>query len=182
MDTVGELVAAAIVDERVWQTQGESSPDGIYLTGQPGPALSFVIFRAWKVGVGIVQEEVRLYGPSGRMIWRWGPEYRRMRGMFDLTTEVDVVNDAVFDETGTYVASFIIDDQVVGEIELPVYVQAAPTKLPKEIEDAVRKSDVIWVGADVGGRRRMIPAWFVYKNGRIFVLSQKQPGPQEPMP
>jgi len=179
MDTVGELVAAAIVDERVWQTQGESSPDGIYLTGQPGPALSFVIFRAWKVGVGIVQEEVRLYGPSGRMIWRWGPEYRRMRGMFDLTTEVDVVNDAVFDETGTYVASFIVDDQVVGEIELPVYVQAAPTKLPKEIEDAVRKSDVIWVGADVGGRRRMIPAWFVYKNGRIFVLSQKQPGPQE---
>ena len=73
MDTVGELVAAAIVDERVWQTQGESSPDGIYLTGQPGPALSFVIFRAWKVGVGIVQEEVRLYGPSGRMIWRWDP-------------------------------------------------------------------------------------------------------------
>jgi hypothetical protein len=45
--------------------------------------------------------------------------------MFDLTTELDVVNDAVFDETGTYVASFIIDDQVVGEIELPVYVQAA---------------------------------------------------------
>ena len=62
---------------------------------------------------------MRLYGPSGRMIWRWGPEYRRMRGMFDLTTELDVVNDAVFDETGTYVASFIIDDQVVGEIELP---------------------------------------------------------------
>ena len=153
MDTVGELVAAAIVDERVWQTQGESSPDGIYLTGQPGPALPFVIFRAWKVGVGIVQEEVRLYGPSGRMVWRWGPEYRRMSGMFDLTTELDVVTDAVFDETGTYVASFIIDEQIVGEIELPVYVQAAPTKLPKDIEDALRKSDVIWVGAEIGGRR-----------------------------
>ena len=152
MDTVGELVAAAMVDERVWQTQGASSPDGIYLTGQPGPALPFVIFRAWKVGVGIVQEEVRLYGPSGRMIWRWGPEYRRMEGMFDLTTELDVVTDGVFDETGTYVASFIIDDQIVGEIELPVYVQAAPTKLPKDIEDALRKSDVIWVGADVRGR------------------------------
>jgi hypothetical protein len=93
MDTVGELVAAAIVDERVWQTQGASSPDGIYLTGQPGPALPFVIFRAWKVGVGIVQEEMRLYGPSGRMIWRWGPEYRRMEGMFDLTTELDVVTE-----------------------------------------------------------------------------------------
>ena len=43
----------------------------------------------------------------------------------------------------------------------------------------LKKSDVIWVGADVRGRRVMIPAWFVYKDGRIYVLSQKQPGPQE---
>jgi hypothetical protein len=179
MENVGELVAAAVVDERVWGTQGDASPDGIYLTGQPGPALPFVMFRAWKVGVGIVEEEVRLYGPSGRMIWRWGPEYRRMQGMFDLTTELDVVRDAVFDETGTYVASFIIDDEVVGEIELPVYVQAAPTKLPKETEDGLKKSDVIWLGSDVNGRRMTIPAWFVYRNGRIYVLSQREPGPQE---
>jgi hypothetical protein len=77
------------------------------------------------------------------------------------------------------VASFIIDEQVVGEIELPVYVQAAPTKLPKETEDGLRKSDVIWLGADVNGRRSTIPAWFVYKNGKIYVLSQREPGPEE---
>jgi len=179
METVGELVAAAIVDERVWDAQGESSPDGIYLTGQPGPALPFAMFRAWKVGVGVVQEEIRMYGPSGRMVWRWGPEYRRMEGMFDLTTELDIVRDAVFDETGTYVTSFIIDDQVVGEIELPVYVQASPTKLPKETEDGLRKSDVIWLGTEVNGRRMTIPAWFVYRNGKIYVLSQREAGPQE---
>jgi hypothetical protein len=68
---------------------------------------------------------------------------------------------------------------VIGEIELPVYVQAAPTKLPKETEDGLRKSDVIWLGADVYGRRRSIPAWFVYKDGRILVLSQREPGPEE---
>ena len=49
-----------------------------------------------------------------------------MAGMFDLTTEVDRVEHAVFDETGTYVASFIVDGQMVGEIEVPVYVQAEP--------------------------------------------------------
>jgi hypothetical protein len=179
MDPKGELVAAAIVDERVWDVQGDSAPDGIFLTGQPGPALPFVMFRAWKVGVGIVEEEVRLFGPSGRMIWRWGPEYRRMQGMFDLTTELDTVRDAVFDETGAYVASFIIDEQIVGEIELPVYVQAAPTKLPKETEDGLKKSDVLWVGVERGGRRVTIPAWFVYRNGKIYVLSQREPGPQE---
>ena len=48
--------------------------------------------------------------------------------MFDLTTEVDRVPQAVFDETGTYVASFVVDGQVLGEIEVPVYVQAAPDR------------------------------------------------------
>lgn len=179
MEPVGELVAAAVVDQRVWEAHGEMAPDGIYLTGQPGPALPFVLFRAWKVPVGTVQEEVRLYGPSGRQVYRWGPAYRRMAGMFDLTTELDVVDDGVFDETGTYVAAFIMDGQVVGEIELPVYVQAAPTKLPKETEDGLKKSDVIWVGAEIGGRRRTVPAWFAYKNGKIYVLSQREAGPDE---
>ncbi len=69
-----------------------------------------------------------------------------MAGAMDLTTELDQVDDAVFDETGTYVASFIIDDAIVGEVEFPVFVQSAPTKLPKETEDGLKKSDVIWVG------------------------------------
>jgi len=179
MDPVGELVAAAVVDERVWNAYGDTSPDGIYLAGQPGPALPFVFFRAWKVPVGHVQEEVRLYSPSGKMALRWGPVYRRMAGMFDLTTELDTVGDALFDETGIYVASFIIDGQVVGEIELPVYVQVAASKLPRDTEDGLKKSDVIWVSASVGGRERSVPAWFAYRNGRIYVLSQRAEGPEE---
>ena len=175
----GELVAAAAVDSRVWASQGDVSPDGIYLTGQPGPALPFVLFRAWKVPVGIVQEEVRLFGPSGRLVFRWGPEYRRMAGMFDLTTEVDEVPQAVFDETGMFVASFVIDDQVLGEIEVPVYVQATPPKLEKSVEDGLKKSDVIWVGAKIGGKLQTVPAWFAYKNGKIYVLSQRESGPEE---
>jgi hypothetical protein len=102
-----------------------------------------------------------------------------MQGMFDLTTEVDEVGDAVFDETGTYVASFILEEQILGEIEVPVFVQAAPQRLPKDVEDGFRKSDVIWVGADVRGRRRTVPAWFAYKDGRVYVLSQREPGPEE---
>jgi hypothetical protein len=179
MEPVGELVAAAVVDQRVWDAYHDTAPDGIYLTGQPGPALPFVFFRAWKVPVGIVEEEIRLFGPSGRMIFRWGPVYRRMRGMFDLTTEVDRIDDAVFDETGTYVASFVVDDQVVGEIEVPVFVQAAPTKLPKDTEDGFKRSDVIWVGGDVNGKRRIVPAWFAYKDGKLYVLSRRDPGPDE---
>ncbi len=175
----GELVAAAVVDARVWETQGDMSPDGIYLTGQPGPSLPFVLFRAWKIPVGMVQEEVRMYGPSGRMVYRWGPEYRQMAGMFDLTTEVDEVPHALFDESGTFVASFVLDGQVVGEIEVPVYVQAAPPKLHKDVEEGLKKSDVIWVGVEDHGKRRTAPVWFAYKNGRVLVLSQRESGPAE---
>ena len=49
-----------------------------------------------------------------------------MAGAMDLTTEVDTVEDAVFDETGTFVASFMLNGEIVGEIEVPVYVQSAP--------------------------------------------------------
>lgn len=176
---IGELVAAAVVDQRVWETNGDTAPDGVYLVGQPGPALAFVLFRAWKVPIGFVNEEIRLIGPSGRTIFRWGPEVRRMVGAMDLTTEVDTVRDAVFDETGTYVASFILDGEIVGELEFPVYVQSAPTKLDKDTEDGLKKSDVIWIGTDRGGRRQTVPAWFAYKNGKILVVSQREPGPEE---
>ncbi len=55
-----------------------------------------------------------------------------------------------------------------------------PTKLSKEIEDGLKKSDVIWVGAEQpGGYVARSPAWFAYKNGRILVLSQREPGPPE---
>jgi hypothetical protein len=177
--SIGELVAAAVVDQRVWETNGDTAPDGVYLVGQPGPALAFVLFRAWKVPIGFVNEEIRLIGPSGRTIFRWGPEVRRMVGAMDLTTEVDTVRDAVFDETGTYVASFILDGEIVGELEFPVYVQSAPTKLDKDTEDGLKKSDVIWIGTDRGGRRQTVPAWFAYKNGKILVVSQREPGPEE---
>jgi hypothetical protein len=176
---VGELVAAAVVDKRVWDAQGDGAPDGVYLVGQPGPALPFIVFRAWKVPTGYVSQEIRFIGPSGRTIYIWGPKVARMIGSMDLTTLVDTVDDAVFDETGTYVASFILDDEIVGEIEFPMYVQLAPAKLPKETEDGLKKSDVIWIGTEAGGKRRTVPAWFAYRNGRIYVLSQKQPGPQE---
>jgi hypothetical protein len=177
--TIGELISAAVVDQRVWDAYQETAPDGIYLICQPGPALSFVIFRAGKVPTGFVSEEIRLVGPSGRTLYRWGPEVRRMKGAMDLTVELDRIDDAVLEETGTYVASFILEGEILGEIEFPVYVQAAAQKLPKETEEGLRKSDVIWVGTRVNGHKRMAPVWFAFKDGRIYLLSCRDPDLQE---
>jgi hypothetical protein len=177
--TVGELVFANVVDQRVWDAQAEQGPAGVYLAGAPGRAFPFIVYRAWKIGTGMVTEEIRFIGPSGRTIHRWGPAVRHMKGSMDLTVETDRIEDALFDETGTYVVSFMVDDEIVSEMEVPVYVQVAPPKLPKQLEDGLRKSDVIFVGVERGGVRRMIPAWFAYKNGRIYVLSKNDSGPEE---
>lgn len=177
--TVGELVFANVVDQRVHDVQGDGGPAGIYLLGAPGRALPFTIYRAWKVGTGMVTEEVRFWGPSGRSVYRWGPKARRMLGTMDLTEERDLIEDAHLDESGMYVASFVIDGEVVGEIEVPVYLQQAPAKLPKEVEDGLRKSDVIFVGVEQDGNRRTAPVWFAYKNGKIYVLSKNERGPEE---
>ena len=148
MELVGELVAAAVVDARVWEAYGNKANDGVYLVGQPGPALPFVIFRAWKVPVGFVTEEVRLIGPSGRTIHRWGPQVRRMRGAMDLTVELDHVEDGVFDESGTYVASFILDDQIVGRDRLP----GVRADVGDEAVEGDRRR-IEEVRRDLGGRR-----------------------------
>jgi hypothetical protein len=177
--TVGELVSATVVDLRVWEGSGPQGAPGIYLLGAPGTALPFVAYRTWKVGTGMVSEEIHFYGPSGRLVHRWGPTVRRMLGSMDLTEETDTIADARFDETGTYVVSFVIDDEIVGEIEAPVLIQAASAKLPKEVEDGLRKSDVVWVGVEADGRRKLIPSWFVYRNGKIYLLSKREPGPEE---
>ncbi len=175
----GELVFANVVDQRIWDTQAEQGPAGVYLSGTPGRAHPFVVYRAWKMPAGVVTEEIRMIGPTGATLHRWGPQARRMKGSMDLTIEADVVDDAVFETTGAHLFSFIVDDQIVAELDVPVYVQQAPVKLAKEIEDGLKKSDVIWVGVERDGGRRSIPAWFTYKNGKIFVLSQREQGPQE---
>lgn len=177
---IGELVAATVADSRVFDAYGPSAPDGIYLLGQPGRALPFKVYRSWKVPTGVVVEEIRFIGPSGETEYRWGPVARRMIGSMDLTEEIDTIDDAILDRSGTYLVSFIVEDEIVSELQVPVYVQQAPAKLPKEVEDGLRKSDVIWVGLDSDGSEpRTIPAWFAYRNGKIYILSRKEPGPDE---
>ena len=112
-------------------------------------------------------------------MYRWGPEVRRMKGAMDLTVELDRIEDAVLEETGTYIASFILEGEVLGEIEFPVYVQAPAQKLPKETEEGLRKSDVIWVGTRVNGDKRMAPVWFAFKDGKIYLLSCRDPEANE---
>jgi hypothetical protein len=164
-----ELVYATVVDRRLWEAQGESSTPLLYTISLPGRALPFIVARSWKAPSGYATEWFDLIAPSGRTAYRSERRARRFPGQMDLTEITDLVEDAVFEEMGMYAASFLIDGEVQGQVEFQLTLQA-PTALPAEVEDAVKKSDVIWVGEERNGRDQALPVWFAYHQGRIYLI------------
>ncbi|HEV3474450.1 MAG TPA: hypothetical protein VG602_03700 [Actinomycetota bacterium] len=164
-----ELVFANVVDRRIWESEGEGGIPLLYVLSLPGRALPFVAARYWKAPQGYVTEHFELVAPSGRTAYTSEKKVRRMTGQMDLTQIADLVEDAVLEELGIYAASFLIDGEVQGQIEFQVLVQA-PGALPAEVEEALKKTDVIWVGTEANGRDRAVPVWFAYDGGRIYLL------------
>jgi hypothetical protein len=165
-----ELVFANVLDTRIWESEGQGGQPLVYSISLPGRALPFIVARYWKAPQGFMSEHFELIAPSGKTAYATQARATRMIGQMDLTQLVDVVEDAVFDELGVYAASFLIDGDVQGQVEFQLLLQAAPQSLPKEVEDALKKSDVIWVGEERDGRDRAVPVWFAYRQGRIYVL------------
>jgi hypothetical protein len=164
-----ELVFANVVDARLWQSEGQAATPVLFTISLPGRALPFVVARYWKAPQGVAAESFELVAPSGKTAYRSEPTPRRFPGQMDLAQIADVVEDATFEEMGIYAASFVIDGEVQGQVEFQLVLQS-PTALPPELEDAVKKSDVIWVGEERNGRDRAVPVWFAYHQGRIYLV------------
>jgi hypothetical protein len=175
----GELIFANVLDVRQRAADGDMANGLVYLLSVPARALPFVVIRDWKAPTGHLEEEVQLVAPSGKVAYRIGPQVRYLLGSMDLTRFEDVVEEAVLDEIGTYLASFLLGGEVLGQTEFQVVIQAPADKLPKEVEDGLKKSDVAWIGVEYDGKDVAVPAWFVYRNGKIYVLSSKEPTLEE---
>lgn len=175
----GELIFANVLDVRQRAAEGDMANGIVYAVAPRTRAFPFAVVRDWKAPTGYIEEEVQLIAPSGAVAHRIGPDARRMVGSMDLTHVETEVDDAVFDEIGVYLASFLLAGEVLGQTEFQVVLQAAPDKLPKEVEDGLKKSDVAWVGVEYQGKDVTVPAWFVYRQGRIYVLHSKEPSLDE---
>jgi hypothetical protein len=174
-----ELVFANVLDARLWESQGQGGQPLVHSISLPGRALAFVVARYWKAPQGFVSEHFELIAPSGKTAYASERRPRRMIGQMDLTQIVDVVEDAVFEELGVYAASFLLEGEVQGQVEFQLLLQAAPQALPKDVEDGLKKSDVIWVGIEANGRDRAVPVWFAYRQGRIYLVHCSDAGSGE---
>jgi len=178
---IGDLVFANVIDVERRAAEGDMGASVVEVRALPARALPFAIVRDWKCPTGQVTEEIELITPSGMVAHRIGPAARYMFGAMDLTHLETVVEDAVFAESGGHLASFRLDGEIVAQVDFVVVQSAVPAKLSQPYEDGLKRSDVIWVGlpATGGGRDQTVPAWFAYRGGKIYVLSQRAPGPEE---
>jgi hypothetical protein len=175
----GELIFANVLDVRQRAAEGEMAHGLVYLLALPSRGLPFSVIRDWKAPTGYLPEEVQLVAPSGKVADRIGPRARWLVGTMDLTRIDDTVEDAFFEELGTYLASFLLDGEILGQTEFQVVLQAAPQKFTKEVEDGLKKSDVAWMGVEYQGKEIAVPAWFVYRQGKILILSSIEPSLDE---
>lgn len=175
----GELIFASVVDAAERQAFGDMTASVVYLVAPNSRALPFVILRDWKAPTGYMSEEIELLAPSGAVAHRVGPMASWMHGQMELTHLETKVEDAVLSETGGYLASFLLEGEVAAQVDFQVAVRPSAAKLPKVYEDGFKRSDVAWVGVQVRGREHAVPVWFAYRNGKAYVLSQLEPGPEE---
>ena len=164
-----ELVFATVVDRRILESEGEGAAPVVFTISIPGRALPFEAVRHWKAPQGYVEEHVELVAPSGRIAYRTQERARRMPGQMDLTRITEVIEDAFLEEAGIYAASFLIDGEIQGQVEFQVLL-TVPGAVPADVEDAIKKSDVLWVGVESNGKDRTLPVWFAYDRGRIYLL------------
>jgi hypothetical protein len=180
---IGDLVFANVIDTASRAAQGDLGQSIVYARTLPGRALPFDVVRSWKAPTGYVTEEIEFISPDGLVAHRIGPSPQYMLGSMDLTTIRTTVEDATFTQAGAYLASFLLDGDLIAQVDFQLVLQAVPAKLPGPFEDGLKKSDVIWVGLPAskgnGARDTTVPAWFAYKGGKVYVLSQREPGPSE---
>ena len=175
----GEVIFANVVDAADRAAAGDMADSVVYLVAPGARTLPFDILRHWKAPTGYVSEEIELVAPSGTVAHRVGPMASWMYGQMDVTRLETRVDGAVFAETGGYLASFILEGDLVAQVDFQVALRTPPAKLAPAYEDGFKRSDVIWLGHEVRGREHTVPVWFAYRNGRAYVLSQLEPGPEE---
>jgi len=175
-----ELIHAALIDARVRDRADDAGPNGVYCVALPGLALPFHLVRHYKAPQGLVHEMVGFVDPAGHTVHTVSAEVRRMVGEMDVTRLDDVIQDAHFEIGGNHLASFHVNGVLIAQVEFEVLLQAPRDKLPPDIEKAVKATDVAWIGVVHEGRDVAAPSWFVYRNGRIYVLADpdRQAGEQ----
>ena len=123
----GELIFANVLDVRQRAAEGDLADGLVYLLAVPGRAPPLRGDPRLEVPHRLRARVDRPIAPlgQGHSPHRAGGE-SYLYGSMDLTHFEAVVEDALFEELGVFLASFLLDGEVLGQTEFQVVLQARP--------------------------------------------------------
>ncbi len=164
---------------------GSSDPVVHVRGSQGGRALPFLVRRGWSGPQGAYVEQFRIVGAADRVThYRSEPRVIELTGEF-FTDDVEDTVEGVRLQTGEYQLVFTLDDEVV--LGVPVFVAPGPgavggppVLVPSIVEEATKKSEVLWIGVEGNPGQAERPAWHVWHQGAVYLVfdgsEQRMPG------
>lgn len=126
------LQYAKVIDRETFIMQGGSVhpalENRVVLQSDPGPALAFLVLRAWTDDHGTFTERWQIQGAAGGLVYESTP-----RELYLATTShVERLQDEVADVTFEYASDdyqcvFFLDEHEVARVQFPVVAQETAT-------------------------------------------------------
>ncbi|MGH3443162.1 MAG: hypothetical protein ACRDUY_14200 [Nitriliruptorales bacterium] len=176
-----ELLSALVFDHETWDEAAGAIDPAIRVRGDlPGYPRAFVVDRVYRAAQGWYDESFALLDPDGEVVHQQDYARISLRGQMFEDRFRDVVRpEAQISGAGDHTMVFLIADRAVGRI--PDFIVApdsteAAGVLGDALEATLKKSAIVWLQIpQPRGGSVVRPAWFVYRDGRVFVLT----GPDE---
>lgn len=178
---------AIAIDEQLHKA-GSSDPVVHAYGNRGGRTQPFVVRRGWSGPQGAYVEDFRIVRTSDRItMYRGQPRIVELSGEY-YTNDVEDRVGGVELATGEYELVFTIDDEPVPGV--PVFVEPGPGAVGGQpvaveplVEEATKKSELVWLSYRGLEGQSARPAWHVWHKGAVYVVfdgsEQAMPGLDE---
>ena len=174
---------AIAIDSRSY-SEGSADPVVHVYGSRQGYSAPFLVRRGWSGPQGAYVEQFRIVRTDSRLTaYRSEPRIIELTGEYYTNDVEDRLSDVQLD-IGEYEIVFTVDDEVIPGV--PVFVEPGPgavggpaAVVPPIIEEATKKSELVWLGIP-GVEQSARPAWHIWHKGAVYLVfdgsEQRMPG------
>ncbi|HEX2027994.1 MAG TPA: hypothetical protein VHF25_08355 [Nitriliruptorales bacterium] len=178
-----EVLSAIVYDHTTADERTGRVDPAVYLRGElPATARPFGVERMYRGPQGHYDESFAIVAPDGEVVYQHPYARITLRGEMFEDRYRDVVDEPVtFRSADEHTLVILLGEVPVARV--PVFVEApesaqAAGVVGDALAATLKKSAIIWLTIpQPGGGSVTKPAWFVYQDGKVFVLTG--PGEQD---
>jgi len=144
-----------------------------------GRVAPFTVQRSYTGAGGWYTESMALLAANGDVAWRGPAKAITLRGSTKIDTFSEEVHGVVVAGDDDHELVFLLSDgrstiDEVGRVPLAILDEDPPgTTTPETavLDEALKKSTVLWVEVPGGTDSRAVPVWYGTLDGRVYVLT-----------